>query len=142
MFQLLLKTGSSGHLWSCVIVRPVPPTINRLEPPTRDELIDILIDALDEGVDPLRSLVVEGCDFGVLFEAQADVYCVYMETLTNVFTPLALLPLDDAVLVADEMRESVKDRGGDIQIRKLSDDVNYKRLAYALAAERLMPKWW
>jgi hypothetical protein len=147
MMQVLLRTmdARTGRpLWSCVAARP--PSNAAAGPVLREELLDALVEALDGGQNPMLSLMRAGAEMGEMYIAAPDIFCVSAETLTNVFTPLAVLPLDDAALVASEMAESIGDQieagGRRIILHKVPDTVDYPRLACSLASGDVMLKWW
>lgn len=90
----------------------------------------------------MKSLIREGADLGDMYIGEPDVSVVFLKTITNVFVPLAVLPPDDAHLVADEMSDSVKDSGHLVEVRPVPADVDFKKLSFALAAGKRMKKWW
>lgn len=140
MFQLLLrspKRQSKDWQWSCLAVRPKKSNTEII---LEEELIDALVDALDFQMNPMMSVMDAGGDTGVVYAVVDEVYVVYEQTLTNVFIPLAILPLDDAHLVCAEMRESTN--RDQIKVAPVPQSVNYPRLAYALATQTEMLCWW
>jgi hypothetical protein len=141
LFQLLIKTADSkgGASWSCLAVRP---SVGRGTLVLSDELLEALAEALDSGENPVKSLIREGADLGDMYIGEPDVSVVFLKTITNVFVPLAVLPPDDAHLVADEMSDSVKDSGHLVEVRPVPADVDFKKLSFALAAGKRMKKWW
>jgi len=147
MMQVLLKTmdtRTGRPLWSCVAARP--RSDGATAPVLHEELLDALAEALDDGKNPMLSLMTAGAQMGEMYVAAPDIFCVSTETLTNAFTPLAILPLDDAALVAAEMAESIGDQmeagGRRVILHKVPDAVDYPRLAYSLASQGVMLKWW
>jgi hypothetical protein len=143
MFQLLLyaanKTTQDG-LWSCVAVRPGVGLAGM--PTIETELLEALAEALDDNKNPLKEIISLGGEVGEIFVGEKDVYCLSIETLTNTFIPLAVLPIDDASLVRQEMEESLTETGDKVVMILVPHDVRYKNLAYALASKTRMLKWW
>ncbi len=141
MFQLLLRTKkqpTAPWLWSCVVVRPL---VSDTEIVMEDELIEAVIESLDGATNPVRAIEAAGGEVGSLYIEAPTVLMVYGETLTNLFVPVAILPADDAYLVCDEMTAF---EGNDRKFRvvELPQTVNYPKLAYALASQTPMVKWW